>query len=281
MKHVFRMAAMRLAAMRLAAMLLIIIVLLPLYLLCIQSFVPPFDALGISTGTLSVQLFPNPISTEQWQQLFSYSQYWVAFWRSLGWTTAACLIQVLVSFFAGYVLAKQRTRWCIVLVGAYMLMMLMPPQMTLLPIYRVAYANHLLNHPLLLYAPVAFTPFGTILMRQILLHWPDELTEYLRLEGGSTVQLMRSGLIPYCLPSLAVLFALTFAEGWNLVEQPLLLVSDSLKQPLSGLLKELSTNNPQIIFAASLMALVPVIIAMLALRGTMRLSFCISNAKQQ
>ncbi len=275
MKHAFRMAAMRLAATRLAAMrltatLLVVIVLLPLYLLCIQSLVPPFDALSISAGMSPVQLFPNPFSLEQWQQLFSHSSYWIAFGRSLGWTIAACLVQVLVSFFAGYVLAKQRSRWCIVLVGAYMLMMLMPPQMTLLPIYRIAYANHLLNHPLLLYAPIAFAPFGTILMRQILLRWPDELTDCLRLEGGSTVQLMRYGLIPYCLPSLAVLFALTFAEGWNLVEQPLLLVSDSLKQPLSALLKELSASNPQIIFAASLMALVPVIAVLLALRGAMR-----------
>ncbi len=256
--------------MRLAEMLLIIIVLLPLYLLCIQSLVPPFDALSISIGMLPVQLFPNPFSTEQWQQLFSYSPYWLAFGCSLGWTTASCFVQVLVSFFAGYVLAKHRARWCLVLVGAYLLMMLMPPQMTLLPIYRIAYANHLLNHPLLLYAPIAFAPFGTILMRQILLRWPDELTDYLRLEGGSTIQLMRYGLVPYCLPSLAVLFALTFAEGWNLVEQPLLLVSDSLKQPFSGLLKELSTGNPQIIFAASLMALVPVIAALLALRSAMR-----------
>ena len=178
MKHVRRICAVLLAA----------VVLLPLVLLCVQAFVPPFDAL----------------------------------------------------------------------------MMLMPPQMTLLPIYRVAYANKLLNHQMLLYAPIAFAPFGTFFMRQWLLRWPDELTEYLRLEGGSSVKLLWYCLAPYALPGMLALFALTFTEGWNQVEQPLMLVSDSLRQPLSALLKDLSAGNPQIVFAASVASILPIALVMLA-----------------
>ena len=117
---------------------------------------------------------------------------------------------------------------------------------------------------MLLYAPIAFAPFGTFFMRQWLLRWPDELTEYLRLEGGSSVKLLWYCLAPYALPGMLALFALTFTEGWNQVEQPLRLVSDSLRQPLSALLKDLSAGNPQIVFAASVASILPIALVMLA-----------------
>ena len=159
MKHVRRICAVLLAA----------VVLLPIVLLCVQAFVPPFDALMISTGSEPLRLLPIPFSAEQWQMLFNQSAYWQAFWNSLIWTVGACVVQVMVAFLGGYVLAKYPARWCVAIAGLYTLMMLMPPQMTLLPIYRVAYANKLLNHPMLLYAPIAFAPFGTFFMRQWLL----------------------------------------------------------------------------------------------------------------
>lgn len=254
MKHVRRICAVLLAA----------VVLLPLVLLCVQAFVPPFDALMISTGSEPLRLLPVPFSAEQWQMLSAQSAYWQAFWNSLIWTVGACVVQVIVAFLGGYVLAKYPARWCVAIAGLYTLMMLMPPQMTLLPIYRVAYANKMLNHPMLLYAPIAFAPFGTFFMRQWLLRWPDELTEYLRLEGGSSVKLLWYCLAPYALPGMLALFALTFTEGWNQVEQPLMLVSDSLRQPLSALLKDLSAGNPQIVFAASVASILPIALVMLA-----------------
>lgn len=194
---------------RICAVLLAVVVLLPIVLLCVQAFVPPFDALMISTGSEPLRLLPIPFSAEQWQMLFNQSTYWQAFWNSLIWTVGACVVQVMVAFLGGYVLAKYPARWCVAIAGLYTLMMLMPPQMTLLPIYRVAYANKLLNHPMLL-------------------------------------------------------FALTFTEGWNQVEQPLMLVSDSLRQPLSALLKDLSAGNPQIVFAASVASILPIALVMLA-----------------
>lgn len=260
MKHVRRIGAVLLSA----------VVLLPIVLLCVQAFVPPFDALMISTGSEPLRLIPNPFSTEQWQMLSAQSDYWRAFWQSLGWTVGACAVQVIVAFLAGYVLAKYPARWCVAIAGVYTLMMLMPPQMTLLPIYRVAYANKLLNHPMLLYAPIAFAPFGTFFMRQLMLRWPDELTEYLRLEGGSSGKLLWYCLCPYCLPGMLVLFALTFTEGWNQVEQPLMLVSDAMRQPLSAVLKDLSARNPQIVFVASVASLLPIAAAMAVVRGMTR-----------
>ena len=83
MKHVRRICAVLLAA----------VVLLPIVLLCVQAFVPPFDALMISTGSEPLRLLPIPFSAEQWQMLFNQSAYWQAFWRQprFGrWGRASC-----------------------------------------------------------------------------------------------------------------------------------------------------------------------------------------------
>jgi len=77
-------------------------------------------------------------------------------------------------------------------------------------------------------------------------------------------------LAPYSLPGMLALFALTFTEGWNQVEQPLMLVSDSLRQPLSALLKDLSAGNPQIVFAASVASILPIALVMLVSAGAAR-----------
>ena len=58
---------------RICAVLLATVVLLPLVLLCVQAFVPPFDALMISTGSEPLHLLPVPFSAEQWQMLFNLS----------------------------------------------------------------------------------------------------------------------------------------------------------------------------------------------------------------
>ena len=112
MKHVRRICAVLLAA----------VVLLPVVLLCVQAFVPPFDALMISTGSEPLRLLPIPFSAEQWQMLFNQSTYWQAFWNSLIWTVGACAVQVMVAFLGGYVLAKYPARWCVALAGLYTLM---------------------------------------------------------------------------------------------------------------------------------------------------------------
>lgn len=243
--------------------LLALVMLLPLFLLVVQAFRPTFDAMLLAGGSGSLQVWPDPFSTEAFDALARDMIYWRSFWRSLAWTLAASGVQVVVSVLSGYVLAKFTTRWSRALTLVYTLMMLVPLQMTLLPIYKMAYSAKMLNHPLLLYVPIAFAPFGTFFMRQMILRLPDEQVEYLRLEGGGTRHLLWHVIGPHCLLGSLLLFALTFTEGWNLVEQPLLLVSDVNSQPLSGYLSVLLKNFSGSVFAASAVALLPVVLPML------------------
>lgn len=240
-----------------------LLIMLPLLLLLVQAFEPMFETQMILVGVEPLRLWPQHPSTQVFQSLFGDAQYWHSFWTSLAWTIGSSFIQVIVSILSGYVLAKYRAKWCQALVLVYTLLMLMPLQMTLLPMYRVAHQSGLLNHPLLLYMPIAFAPFGTFFMRQMILRLPDERVEFLRLEGGGTWKLLWHVIAPYCLPAALLLFALTFTEGWNLVEQPLLLVSDPNNQPLSGYLSILMKESSPKVFAADAMALLPVIVPLL------------------
>lgn len=243
--------------------LLGVLILLPLVLLLLQSFQTMFDAQMTVIGAQSMQIWPSNPSTEVFKLLLKDNKYWHSFWTSLVWTISSSFIQVVVSILSGYVLAKYRAKWCQVLVLVYTLLMLMPLQMTLLPLYKSANQTGMMNNPLFLYMPIAFAPFGTFFMRQMILRLPDERVEFLRLEGGNTWKLLWHVICPYCLPGALLLLALTFTEGWNLVEQPLLLVSDPNRQPLSGYLSILMKESSPKVFAADAMALLPVVVPLL------------------
>lgn len=251
------------------SLLLCLAVLTPVCLLAVNALIPAGDAALISSGAAPLRLLPIPPSGEQFARLFTAQhEYWRAFRHSLAWTAGAALTQAAVSLLSGYVLAKRRARWCAPLVLLYTLMMLMPLQMTLLPHYHAAKALDLPGalRPLSLYLPIAFAPFGTFLMRQLILRTPDAWAEFLRLEGGTTAQLLRHVLAPACSGGLLLLFLMTFAEGWSMVEQPLILAQEAGPQPLSMVLDSMRKTQPTVVFAAAVMAVLPAGVAVM-MRG--------------
>lgn len=249
MKHLLRNAVFFLIAA---------LTLLPVLLLIMQAFRPTYDVVRIASGDCKLQCWPKPFSYEQFIQLADNQLFQRIFIRSLVWNVGASLLHVLLSLLSGYVLAKHQTWWSAAFAHLYTFMMLVPPQMTLLPIYRVANMHELLNHPLLLYAPIVFAPFGVFFMRQVMLRLPCQQVEYLRLEGGTSWQLIHNVVLPYGQRAMILLFAFSFVEGWNLVEQPLMLVSDDIWQPLSGYLSVVAQRQPDTMYAASVIAMTPI-----------------------
>ncbi|MDD2649066.1 MAG: ABC transporter permease subunit [Eubacteriales bacterium] len=244
--------------------LLSVLFLLPLALLIVQSLIPSFDAAMVASYTLPVRLFPNPPSVEQFAALVSSrSEYWQTLLLSLVWTIGASVVQTGASIIGGYVLAKQKNRLCSAITVLYCLAMIIPLQVFLLPQYILSDALGALNTPITLYLPLAFAPFGTIFMHEINMKMPDEWVECLRLEGGGFPALLRLVILPFSAPSAAILFLLSFVECWGMVEQPLILLTNKVNNPLSMLLYDMRLGQTSIIFAASLISLLPILAMLL------------------
>lgn len=243
-----------------------ILFIVPVILLFVQASIPAEEAALVAQGVSPLKLWPSPFSLDQFSALFSaHEDFWGRFCHDLVWCVAVSLIQVFISIVDGYILAKYKNKFIAILTIVFTLTMMIPMQIFLIPTYRIVQGFGVINRSFILYLPLAFTPLGTILMRQINLRTPNEWIEYLRLEGGEFQQLLFYVIFPYCkLPAL-VLFLLSFVDCWGMIEQPLILLTNKSAHPISMLLYDMRISQPQTIYAASTMTLIPILVFLLLL----------------
>ena len=143
---------------------------------------------------------------------------------------------VVVSVLAAYVFAKVKFRGGGVLFFIYIVVMMMPFQVTLLPQYIVSRDWGIYNTPAALILPGIFSAFGTFILTQILKTMPDDMIEAAKLETGSTLRLIWYVILPNLRGGIVCLFVLQFTELWNMVAEPLVLMETELKMPLAAML---------------------------------------------
>lgn len=168
---------------------------------------------------------------------------------------------VIVSVLAAYVFAKVKFRGRGVLFYVYIVVMMMPFQVTLLPQYIVSRDWRIYDTPAALILPGIFSAFGTFILTQILKTMPDDMIEAAKLETGSTLHLLRHVVIPNLRGGIVCLFVLQFTELWNMVAEPLVLMETELKMPLASMLG--SNGEPAALAATVVFLTLPLLLYLL------------------
>lgn len=235
------------------ALALALVILWPLGFMFSLSMRRPADVAALYQQRMpDLSLIPPVVSLEQFVSvLLEQPSYLDMFINSLALSVGISLGAVAIDFLAGYVLAKVPFRGRGILYGVYVLMMLLPPQVTLLPVYIASRAAGLINSWWSILLPGIFAPVGVFLTRQFLVTVPDEMCACIRLETKSTLRLLLQGVAPCVKPGLITLFVVVFVENWGMVEQPLILLSDPAKFPLSLALCGKAAVPPETAFAAA------------------------------
>lgn len=136
------------------------------------------------------------------------------------------LLQIALALPAGYALAKLRFRGRKVLFGLVIGCLLVPGQVTFVPVFLLFAKLQLVNTMAALVLPFAVSALGTFLVRQALLSIPDEIIEAARLDGASEFTIVYRILGPILLPTLTSLFLLSFVFHWNDYFWPLVMTTD-------------------------------------------------------
>lgn len=160
---------------------------------------------------------------------------------------------VVISMMAAYVFAKVKFRGSGLLFFIYIVVMMMPFQVTLLPQYIVSRDWNIYDTPAALILPGIFSTFGTFFLTQILKTMPDDMIEAARLETSTSLHLIWYVILPNLRGGIICLFILQFTELWNMVTEPLVLMETELKMPLAAMLKDVDTP---VALAATVMFLV-------------------------
>lgn len=193
-----------------------------------------------------------------YEVLLGRPEYLVRFFRSLGMCLLIAAGQTLISCLAGTAFAKYRFIGDRFWFAVFVLFMILPIQVTLLPNYILLEMLGFLNSWKALIIPAVFSPFGTVWLTFVFRAVPDGSLDAARIDGANQLQLIRYIITPAAKPAVVTLFLLTFTESWNMVEQPMIFLEREQDYPLSVFLAAVSQGDIGIQSVCGLLCLVPV-----------------------
>ncbi|MCX5205148.1 carbohydrate ABC transporter permease [Streptomyces sp. NBC_00237] len=189
--------------------------------------------------------------------------------NSLGIATVYTLLAGAVCTLAGYGFATYRFRGREALFGLLMLGLIVPAQITLVPLFRTMAELHWLNTYQAVVLPNLALPFGIFLMRQSMSGLPKELLDSGRIDGCGEFRLFLRVALPPMRPALAALAIFLFLYQWNDFVWPLIVLraSTSFTIPVAlASLQGLDETDYGAILAGTAIAAVPMAVVFLALQ---------------
>ncbi|WP_336773440.1 carbohydrate ABC transporter permease [Paenibacillus sp. MMO-58] len=221
-------------------------------------------ASGGKDAFVNLKLLPDWLSFEQYAKvLFLSPKFLHMFWNSAGLAGPIVIGQILVGSLAAYAFAMLRFPGRDKLFLVYLMTMLMPFQVTLVPNYLVIDKLGLMNHPSAIVLPGIFGAFGVFMLRQFMAHIPYALSEAAKVDGAGPFIIFWQVVLPLAKPGLAALAVLLFVDYWNMIEQPLIFLQDVAKQPLSLYLAQINQSERGAGFAASALYMAPMVLLFL------------------
>lgn len=211
---------------------------------------------------INLKWVPDQVTLAQYGRLLVYTpNYLLMFWRSVELVLPIIVGQTAVAAMAAFALSKLRFRGRDAIFLIFLLSMLMPFQVTLVPNYLMADWLGLIHRPAAVILPGIFAAFGVFMLRQFMLHIPYAYIEAAKIDGAGHLRIFLTIILPMVKPGLAALVVLLFVDYWNMVEQPLIFL-DPLRQPLSVFLSRLS-GEWGTVFAASMLYMSPMVLLFL------------------
>lgn len=225
-------------------------------------------------------LFPDRVSLDGYYQIFlRRPDYLVKFWNSLIYSAVIVGGQVAVSCLAGYAFARFSFPGKNAVFFVIIILMMMPYQVTLVSNYIILDKMHLLGGWAAVILPTVFSPFGVFLMRQAAVSIPAEILESAKLDGASPLRTLGSIVVPLCKSGVCSLIILSFIDVWNMVEQPLVFLSERSQYPMSIFLSQMNSSAPELGFACGVLAMAPVVLLFLFFERELTEGIAASNLK--
>ena len=253
--------------------LLAILLLLPMVQTFLYSFssIPEMKAYMRTRGNrdlaawMDPHLSPHIISLGQYEQILIKDNTVLGYFINSAEYAAAILAgQALVIPALAFGLSKFKFRGRETIFFLILMLMLLPFQVTMVPNVLTLRFLGLLNTVWAVILPMCFAPFYVFLLRQYMIALPDELLEAASMDGAGPFRSFLRIVLPVCRPVIGAAAALSFAESWNLVEQPLTYLTGRPElMPLSTVFNQLAAENTGFEFAGAGLYILPAMLVYL------------------
>jgi multiple sugar transport system permease protein len=222
-----------------------------------------------ASSTYPPPILPAPVTLDHYRELFAAQHMGRYFINSVIVATSATLLALVFNGMAGYAFAKLRFRGREGLYRLLLAGLLVPGQVTMIPLFGLLKFLGLVNSYAGAVLPGIASIFGIFLVRQYALSIPDELLDAARIDGASEWRIFRSVVIPVLAPILVTLGVFVFLGTWNDFMWPLIVLSDRDMQTLPVALASLSREHVQdneMMMAGAVITVLPVLTLFLALQ---------------
>ena len=222
-----------------------------------------FDSLRPGAGTyvadsVNLKFIPDIITFDQYiTVLFRSPQYISMIFNSIVLVLPIVFFQVGIASFAAYSFTRYRGKFKNFLFFFYIVLMLMPYQVTIVPNFLVADWLGILGSRWAVIFPGVFAPFSVFLLTKFMRRIPSALIEAAKLDGANEFQIFVRVCIPQCRSALYSIAILVFIDYWNMVELPLILLNDVSQQPMSVFLATINAQEAGIAFAIAVVYMIP------------------------
>jgi multiple sugar transport system permease protein len=222
------------------------------------TFKPP-----IEVGSLS--LIPDNITLDNYRTMWARAPFGRALLNSALVATTITLAVLLFGSMTAYAMARLNFRGRPVLNAATMTVLLVPGQLTLIPLYTLIVQLGWIDTYAALIIPYLFNATAILMMRQFFLQIPQSLIDSARMDGMGELRILFTIFWPLSKPVLSIVAIFTFMGSWNEVLWPLLVVRDQHLMTLPQLLTVFALGGGAgsigVSLASAMVLVVPVVVA--------------------
>ena len=213
---------------------------------------------------VNLKFIPDMVSFSQYiTVLFKSPEYLLKFWNSVILVGPIVIFQLITASLASYGFARYQGRIRQIIFFAYIILMLMPYQVTLVPNYLVSDWLNILDTYWSIWLPGIFSPFAVYLLTKFMRRIPESVIEAAMIDGAGEWQIYRRICLPLCKGAICSAAILVFIDYWNMVEQPLILLTDAETHPLSVFLSKINAGEIGLAFAVATIYMVPCLLIFL------------------
>ncbi len=213
------------------------------------------DLIGFLKGEQSALTF----STLQYARFFSNEDMLHRFGNSLKITGGTLLIQLPMALLGGLFLARCSWRSARILRFLLLVLLLLPFQSVMVPVFKLAKWTQLYDHQLAVIILQGFSPLGMLVVWLLISSIPSEQWEAAQLDCKSQTKIFCRVVLPQIASGLGVMVLLCFAEAWNLVDSPSILLPDTYLRPASMALNDITSRDKGYTYADAVMYSLPIL----------------------
>lgn len=228
-------------------------------------------------------IIPSKIVIENYIQAWSSGPFFRYLGNSLFITLAILIIQFIVMVPAAYAFSKMRFKGNNILFGIILIGLMVPSQITFLPVYMMMSKAELINTYVPLILPFMTSSFGIFLLRQNFMQISDEIIEAAKLDNSSDIKIMFKVMLPMAKPAVITFALFSFIYHWNNYFWPLVMSNSDLVRTLPigvAMLKESEgVTNWNVVMAGNVMLTAPILLLYTILNNKIKNAFAYSGIK--